>query len=375
MKKIFYLLVNLMLVASLASCIKDEAPNAECDITGVSFGSPDILNRAPVISNERVLIMVNTNVNVTALAPIFTLTPGATIQPENGTVRNFTTPQEYVVTSEDGEWHKTYVVDVQRPGSINLKYDFEHVRQVSALSGAASYDVFYEVGSDGKESLTWASANAAFALTLQGSTPNTFPTYQAIDGERGKCLALTTRSTGTFGQTVKKPLAAGNLFLGEFAMANALAKPLEATHFGTTFLSVPLAISGLYKYFPGKEYCKMGSDGKLTPVDGVTDKFNIYAVFFEVTADMQWLDGTNVLAADNPNIIAVAEIENADPASVWTEFNIPFIFRDGKEVDPELLAAGRYSISIVMTSSREGDYFEGAIGSSLFVDDLVLLCE
>ena len=364
-----------MVVASFASCIKDEAPNAECDITGVSFGSSDILNRAPVISNDRVLIMVNTNVNITALAPIFTLTPGATIQPENGTVRNFTTPQEYVVTSEDGQWHKTYVVDVQRPGSINLKYNFEHVRQVSALSGSASYDVFYEVGSDGKESLTWASANAAFALTLQGSTPNTFPTYQAIDGERGKCLALTTRSTGSFGQTVKKPLAAGNLFLGEFAMANALAKPLEATHFGTTFLSVPFALSGLYKYFPGDEYCKMGSDGKLVSVDGVTDKFNIYAVFFEVTADMQWLNGANVLAADNPNIIAVAEIENPAPASAWTEFHIPFIFREGKKVDSELLASGRYSISIVMTSSREGDYFEGAIGSTLFVDDLVLLCE
>lgn len=359
----------------LAGCIRDEAPNAECDITGVTFNTPDVLNRAPVISNDRVLIVVNSNVNVSAMAPIFTLTPGATIEPASGTVRNFSTPQEYVVTSENGEWHKTYTVDVQRPGSINLKYDFEHVRQVSALSGKASYDVFYEVGSDGKESLTWASANAAFALTLQGSTPQTFPTYQAVDAERGKCLALTTRSTGTFGQSMKKPLAAGNLFLGEFVMANALAKPLEATHFGTPFLSVPLSMSGFYKYIPGEQYCKLGDDGKLTPVAGVTDEFNIYAVFFEVTADMQWLDGTNVMAAENPDIIAVAEIENSAPAAEWTEFNMPFKFREGKSVDPELLESGRYSITIVMTSSKGGDYFEGAIGSTLYVDDVMLNCE
>lgn len=367
----------MILVVGLAtsSCIKDEAPNAECDIVDVRFDSSEVLNRTPVISNDRIQIVVNSGVNISDLAPNFTLTPGATIEPASGTPRNFNTPQEYVVTSEDGQWHKTYTVEVQRPGNINLRYNFEHVRQVSALSGKASYDVFYEIGNDGKESLTWASANAAFALTLQGTTPETFPTYQAIDSETGKCLALTTRSTGTFGQNMKKPLAAGSLFLGEFAMANALAKPLEATHFGTPFLSVPLSISGVYKYLPGEQYCKLDENGKLVPVEDMTDQFNIYAVFFEVTDDRQWLDGTNVMAADNPNIIAVAEINNRDASAAWKEFNIPFKFREGKVVDPDKLKAGSYSITIVMSSSKEGDFFEGAVGSTLYVDNLVLNCE
>ncbi len=375
MKNIYSLGIFLVACLAMSSCIRDEAPNAECDIVSVRFDNNEVLNRLPVISNDRILIVVNSGVNIFDLAPYFTLTPGATIEPASGTPRNFNSPQEYVVTSEDGKWHKSYTVEVQRPGNINLRYNFEHVRQVSALSGKASYDVFYEIGNDGKESLTWASANPAFALTLQGTSPETFPTYQAIDSEMGKCLALVTRSTGTFGQNMKKPLAAGNLFLGEFDMANALAKPLEATHFGTPFLSVPLSISGDYKYFPGEQYCKMGDDGKLVPVEGMTDEFNIYAVFFEVTPDRQWLDGTNVLAADNSDIVAVAEIESRDASSVWKNFNIPFKYREGKVVDRDKLEAGRYSIAIVMSSSTEGDFFEGAVGSTLFVDNLVLNCE
>lgn len=173
---------------------------------------------------------------------------------------------------------------------------------------------------------------------------------------------------------MNKPLAAGNLFLGEFSMEEALSKPLEATHFGIPFSSEPTSLSGFYKYIPGEEYCRMDANGKLVPVAGETDKFNIYAVFFEVTPDMEWLDGTNVLADDNDNIIATAVIPSADPATGWTRFDLPFIYREGKTVDPDKLAAGNYSLTIVMSSSRDGDYFSGAIGSTLYVDELILNC-
>lgn len=374
MKNTFTLLVLTALAVLAGSCVRDEAPNSECDILAVEL--PDgILNRSPIISNDKVTLVVKGSADIAALAPKFELTPGATIAPPSGTVRDFTTPQEYTVTSEDGEWHKTYTVEVQGAYSVNLDYNFEHVRQVSTLGGKSSYDVFYEVGTDGRETMTWGSANAAYALTMQGTTPNTFPTYQIDDGKSGKCVALTTRSTGTFGAGMKRPMAAGNLFIGEFAMANALAKPLEATHFGAPFMSKPLVLSGSYKYFPGEEYCSLNSDGKLEPVEGMVDKFNIYAVFFEVTEGMEWLDGTNVLSADNPNIIAVAEIPEANAADNWTEFTIPFTYREGKTVDAEKLNQGAYSLTIVMSSSRDGDYFSGAIGSTLMVDELVLSCE
>lgn len=55
-------------------------------------------------------------------------------------------------------------------------------------------------------------------------------------------------------------------------------------------------------------------------------------------------------------------------------FHVPFVLREGKSIDPVKLAAGGYSLTIVMTSSIEGDYFSGAIGSRLLVDELEISC-
>lgn len=374
MKHQIFTITLLLAITVQCSCIREEALNAECDIVAIQLPQ-DILSRSPIISNNEVTIIVKNGIDLDGLAPVFTLTPGATISPESGTPRDFNTPQQYTVTSEDKEWSKTYMVEIQHSNAVILNYNFEHVRQVSAVMGSCRYDVFYEIGPDGNVAMTWASANPAFALTLQGSTPSTFPTYQYDDEKTGKCVALTTRSTGTFGQNVKKPIAAGNLFLGEFDMTSALAQPLKATHFGIPFMSEPVSLTGSYRYTPGPEYCKLGDDGKLTPVPGKIDEFNIYAVFFEVTPEMQWLDGTNVMAEDNPNIIAVAEIPNPVPAEEWEDFMIPFTYREGKTIDPDKLKAGHYSITIVMSSSKDGDFFSGAVGSTLYVDDLHLNCK
>jgi hypothetical protein len=355
------------------SCIAKEPENAECDIISAALPG-DVLNREPVIENDKVVFIVKNGTDVTHLAPTFQLTPGATIVPESGTERDFSEPQKYVVTSEDKEWHKTYTVEVQENNTINLAYDFENVRLYTASS--YSYDIFYEVGENGAEVMTWASGNPGFALTGQGSTPETFPTYQVYDGLNGKCVALTTRSTGSFGALAKKPLAAGSIFIGRFDVKNAMTKPLESTQFGTPFYNLPRRLTGYYKYAPGETYYKPNSSGKLEAVPGQTDKFNIYAVFFEATDDMEMLNGTNVLSEDNPNIVAVAQIDDANrvPANDWTEFNIPFVYRDTSKIDISKLLAGKYSITIVFTSSLDGDYFSGAIGSTLMIDEATLKC-
>lgn len=371
-------MVTTLILCITVSCIRKEPLNAECDIVAVAV-TGDILNRAPIIENNKVTFIVKNGVNITKLAPEFILTPGASIYPESGTVRDFTTPQTYMTTSEDGEWHKVYTVEVKRndSGNTNYSFSFENVRQVSALMGACSYDVFYEVGANGAESLTWASGNPGFALTLKGTTPNTFPTFQSENGWTGKCVEMVTRSTGTFGEGVKKPLAAGNLFLGKFDMNNAVNKPLESTQFGTPFTNIPQTLSGYYKYTPGAEYCKMNSsNGKLEPVPGKIDECNIYSVFFEVTDDMEWLDGTNVMAEDNPNIIAIARLspEQRKETTDWVQFSVPYVYREGKTVDPQKLIEGKYSITVVFSSSMDGDYFSGAIGSTLMVDEVFITC-
>ena len=51
----------------------------------------------------------------------------------------------------------------------------------------------------------------------------------------GKCLKLSTRSTGGMGAMMNMPMAAENLFIGTFDTMSALSDPLKATQFGLPF--------------------------------------------------------------------------------------------------------------------------------------------
>ena len=391
------LLVVLTLFAT--SCIKDEEPNTECDILSIIFPS-DILLRQPYISDKpekmgsgesekvyySIEVMVKAGVVVTKLAHEFTLTPGATISPESGVERDFTSPQEYVTTSQDGKWHRTYVVTVKKeepPVELQfIKYGFENVKTESKFN--RQYDVFYEVDADDSEkvTMTWDSGNSGFAWSLIGSTvggsPDVFPTFQADNGVVGKCAELITRETGPMGSSFSPPMpiAAGNLFTGKFVLN--LGNPRKSTHFGEgiLFRHVPLYFSGYFKYTPGEVYKAINENNHFVAVPGKTDECNIYSVLYEVTDDMPYLDGDNVLSDDNPNIIAVAAIsaEDRKGSPQWKEFRVPFQLRAGKTIDPDKLESGAYSLTIVMTSSKDGDYFAGAIGSCLLVDELEITC-
>ncbi len=63
------------------------------------------------ISGTGIGVYVPTATDVTALAPTFTLSPFATAVPASGTVRDFTRPQTYTVTAQDGS-HRVFLATV-----------------------------------------------------------------------------------------------------------------------------------------------------------------------------------------------------------------------------------------------------------------------
>ena len=97
------------------------------------------------------------------------------------------------------------------------------------------------------------------------------------------------------------------------------------------------------------------------------DIFDIYAVLYEVTDDLPYLDGTNVKT--HPNIVMIAQVEDRKETDDWTRFLAKFKLQEGKEIDEEKLHNGKYNLAIVMSSSDEGAIFNGAIGSTLYVDE------
>ena len=359
-----------------ASCIKEEAPNAEADILSCTLPDESMLSAEVNVelpydyAQEAypIYISVKEGVDITALAPEFTLTEGATIEPASGSVQNLSSPVRYTVTSEDRNWQRVYsvlaYVDAARP--IPDSYHFETV------SSAPGYDVFTETGNGVR--LTWESGNAGFKMSAGGAGREAYPTSQADNGVEGKCVKLTTCSTGSLGALVGMPIAAGNIFFGQFNVSAAMSNPLAATQFGIKCNRKPLRMSGYYRYEPGEQL----QDGKEN-IDG-TDEMDIYAIFYENTdvfGRAVMMDGN--ISKDNfihPQMVALARIEDHSAKSEWTRFELEFDYgRYGKSVDETRLSAGGYNIAIVMSSSIGGASFRGAVGSTLYVDEIELVFE
>ena len=174
--KLTRLLTCLFLSIMGMSCIQDEAPNAEADILTCTVPA-DILRRDPIITNDKITLMVKSNTDLSKQSPEFTLTPGASILPASGTTLDFSEPQYYTVVSEDGQWKKRYEVSYVITG-IGTQYSFEKVRH----EGTAGYDVFYETDDKGNTIMDWASGNPGFALTDMKAPRDTFPTLSFDKG-------------------------------------------------------------------------------------------------------------------------------------------------------------------------------------------------
>ena len=73
------------------------------------------------IVGTNVSLTVPYGTDLTTLNPTFTVSPFATVSPASGTARNFTTPQTYTVTAQDGVTTKIYTATVYQttvPGTI-----------------------------------------------------------------------------------------------------------------------------------------------------------------------------------------------------------------------------------------------------------------
>ncbi len=374
-------ILYLPLVVLLVSCIQKEPLNAEADIeTCVVLNKEGV--REPnikgniIITNDRITALANPKINLSELSLDLTLTKGATIFPDPAKVLDYSGPRKFAVTSEDRHWNKQYEVIVDT-SEIPVNYSFE----LSELDGTKTYDVVYEeVEKDDRtfKQYIWASGNPGFALT--GNHPREdYPTLSVDKGYVGKGIKLETKSTGPFGEMVKMPIAAGNLFIGSFNVLDALKNALKATRFGLPFGKKPISFSGYYKYKRGKVYADVGKDGKPVPVPG-EDVCDIYAVLYRSEGlKGNTLDGASILT--HPNIVAIARVENPTvyPADTnldqkeYEEFNVAFEYKEPYE---EALAKEyKYNLAVVFTSSIYGADFKGAVGSTLYIDEVKVVCK
>lgn len=357
--------------------------NAECDIEEawvhsdtprqMFFNLSDSLVKVPS-SETSITFSIRRNTDLTALAPEFKITEGARIEPASGSVHDFSQgPVTYTVTSEDGQWTRIYNVSFkERTRTVNdtVKFDFENFEVRKNESGKDLYYQWFET-EDGKREDVWATGNPGFYLAYSTAyDPSIYPTTPLPEGFEGYGMKLETRSTGAFGAMTNKRIAAGNLFYGYFDTKYALTESLKATNFGLPFDKEPVKFTGYYQYKPGPEY-----QDKTGNYVNRKDQGSIYSVLYRNHDDdgnPVMLYGDNVLTS--PQIVAMARVTDVtETTGGWKEFSVDFNYF--KPVDIDMLDNFEYNLAIVFSSSYEGEKFEGAVGSTLLIDKVRIICK
>ena len=208
--------------------------------------------------------------------------------------------------------------------------------------------------------LGWATANNSF---VQGTTP--------VPYQNGYAAQLQTGIQNLSGLGIGELITAGTIFTGYFQInISALSNPPLMTYFGIPFIMRPESISVDAKYEAGVKFQRSEKVGlnsyKLKDTTGV-DQGRIWVELlrWEGNGELEYhgdpVDGLKVLGKGEIIFVgANTALRN------WKDYTSPIKYGSKyKDLEPT-------HISIVMTSSRQGDLFIGAKGSTLTVDNVVV---
>lgn len=333
--------------------------SSEAKITSFTIDS-EVITGQPTINEEAGKITFKVNEAATdeelELVPVFMISGKATVYPASGVIQDFSKGKTvvYTVVAEDGT-AKEYEVSVAGSQNI-LKYSFDE--WVAAGSGKGVYETPSPVAELATSS---AGVSTLVALGFKGGYP-VIKTEDARSGSAAKLVTLYTKGAG-FG--LAPTVTAGSLFTGSFVLN---FDQLLSTKFGILYEYKPITFKGYYKYTPGAVFHD-GTDKGDVIIEGKTDEFSIKATLYEVDDESETLTGKDINTSGKR--IAIAEVKEGAATAVFTPFNVSFELLEGKEYDP----LKKYKLAIVCSSSKLGDAFQGAPGSTLILDDLEVIGE
>lgn len=153
-------------------------PNTACAMLTCNFGSLGL--GAIDQTGGSVVITVPPSQPVTALAPTFTLSNFATINPASGSTQDFTNPVVYRVTAENGSTYKDYTVSIQSyatwaySGSLFIDTTANGANVSGSVTdfpllvrfNSGNFD-FAEAQSDGRDIRFTTAAGAALSFQIE----------------------------------------------------------------------------------------------------------------------------------------------------------------------------------------------------------------
>lgn len=333
--------------------------SSEAAITAFTFDHAEVISQ-PVIEGTNISFMVSDAIlpeDLAALVPTIQISDKATISPASGVAQDFSNPVIYTVTSEDGITTVTYTVSVA--GKV-VKYSLDEWEEIPA-----GKSVYYTPNPTNQLTTSNEGAKTLVGLGFKGG----FPVLQTDDAYEGASAAqlvtLYTKGTGLL--SFAPALTSGTLYTGRFQLD--YVNQLNSTKFGIMCDKKPLLFRGYYKYTPGELYIDGSDKNNIIEHPELTDQCSIRGVLYEVADESETLTGNTI--GDSPKIVANAQLEDGTAKAEYTPFNLEFVWDEGKSYD----ATKKYKLALICSSSKDGDTFNGAAGSTLFVDELEVVFE
>lgn len=351
MKRSGQLIITLISLILVSSCIGEDifglSDNKQIKIFEVpGQAGPTTINP----SDNTIIVPFAEGADVSALIPsTIQISNLAKIEPGVGEVQDFRETISYFVTAEDGsvaEWQVTAFIAEPTPQLDN-----------------SNFDLWFDAGGysqpgESDNNTVWDTANPGLAIVGQSNT-----TPQQISGTDLAARLISVRAP------LLVRMAAGTLYTGSFTDGfPSITDPRSNITFGTPFAGRPDAFRIDYRYLPGDQYL----DGDGNSLSG-SDQADLYVLLERRENDRVERIGTGWL-------------RTPDRVEDWTTIEVPIKYGELTSSDPEFTYAniqpgeswgdpeGRPThIIVVFSSSALGDFFTGAIGSELWVNNFELV--
>lgn len=273
----------------------------------------------------------------------------ATISPTLNDVLDFSTPQKYIVKAENGST-ATYTITVKQEGSEpqleNSSFDDWYMTPKN----------YYEPGKDANS--IWTSGNAG-ATTLGSANVTPF----TINGTN-LAAKLVTQDMGNLAGLVNQRMAAGSMFTGKFQLD--LSNPINSAKLGVPFAARPKKFTVEYAYSPGTPY--LNRKGQTISTNDACD---IYVLLENRSGTENKRVATGWFRSEEKAIDAFKTI-TID--LTYGELNASF--PEYQKPKNGLYASANEPvthITVVFSSSFNGDLLEGGTNSTLLVNHFKLV--
>ncbi|BFP42215.1 hypothetical protein FGF1_30600 [Flavobacteriaceae bacterium GF1] len=345
------LIISALCVIGLESCIQEDRFGLSSFKEIKVFQLPGQAGVTTIDQEARsIVIPMGEGADLTGLVPsTIQISNLAAISPSSGEAQDFQDTVLYTVTAEDGStavWSVNAVPALPNPQLPN-----------------SNFDLWYNVGDyqqpgENAESTVWGTANRAVAIA---GDANTNP-----EDLGGGDLAVRLTSVAA---PLLVRMAAATLFTGTFTEGfPSPTDPRSNIDFGTPFNGRPRAFQVDFRYLPGPSY--EDADGNVL-IGG--DQCDIYVLLEKREGNdidrigTGWFrSGTEVIDWSSLEIeLKYGELSPSEPEFAYANIREGESWGDATETPTH--------VTVVFSSSALGDFFTGAIGSELWVNNFEFL--